>query len=259
MIESNAATKSATLRRHKAAFGLWFFVHQILENAVIRDRNLRTPFARALDFSFIQAFKSHGSLYPLCVLGHCEDGATIARRIFEIALQVGYLASEESERENRGRQYLAHFFHIVPGILADPSLEPQERRRWQQLYDQNKQFLKFSKSGKPSSTWSGLSIAGLASRLKMQKTYDEDYRFLSNIAHASSAGSLLRIREGKLQIKDDTAATPILIYGTRYVLSVVETWTAHFDLIEEKKMSDLKERSLKFDLHAAAADLRTTK
>jgi len=84
MTDSNAAAKKATLGRHKAAFGLWLFIHKELENAVIRDRNPNTAFARAIDLLFIQAFKAHGSLYSLCVIGHCEDAATIARRILKL-------------------------------------------------------------------------------------------------------------------------------------------------------------------------------
>ena len=242
MIASNAAAKKATLERHKAAFGLWLLIHEELEDAVIRDRNPNTAFARAIDLLFIQAFKSHGSLYSLCVIGHCEDAATIARRIFEVALQIGYLDSEEPERENRGKQYLAYFFHLVNGILANPSLTPEEREQWQQLYDQNKQWLKFNKSGNPLPNWSGLSIAEMARKLNMIQTYNEDYRFLSNMAHGSSAGSLLRMRDGKLQITDDTTATPILVYGTRYTLGVTEVWNAHFKLIEESKMAELRKR-----------------
>jgi hypothetical protein len=256
MIESNAAAKRATLARHKAAFGLWLLIHQTLEDVVIRDRNPRTSFARALDLLFIQAFKSHGSLYSLCILGHCEDAATIARRIFEISLQVGYLDLDEQERETRGRQYLAYFFHLVPGILANPSLKAEERQRWQRLYDQNKRWLEFNKSGNPLSNWSGLSVAALARKLNMEQTYNQDYRFLSKMAHASSAGSLLGMREGELQITDDTAATPILVYGTRYMLAVTEVWNAHFRLIEESKMDDFRKRCLSFDLQAAADDLK---
>ena len=127
MMESNAAANSATLAKHRAAFGLWLLIHQTLEKVVTCDRNLQSSFARALDHLFIQAFKSHGSLYSLCVLGHCEDAAMIARRIFEIALQIGYLDSEEPEQENRGREYLAYFFHLVPkGILSNPLLTPEE-------------------------------------------------------------------------------------------------------------------------------------
>ncbi len=257
MVESNAAAKNATLARHSAAFGLWLIVHQTLEGVVIRDRNLQSSFARALDHLFIQAFKSHGSLYSLCVIGHCEDAATISRRIFEISLQVGYLDSEEPERENRGREYLAYFFHLVPkGILSNPSLPPEERKRWQDLYDQNKQWLKFTNSGNPRPNWSGLGIADLASKLKRQQTYDEDYRFLSNMAHGSAAGSLLRMVDGKLQITDDSAATPILVYGTRYMLAVTEVWNAHFKLIEESKMVELRNSCLNFDLQGAADKLR---
>ncbi len=156
---------------------------------------------------------------------------------------MGYLDSEVPERENRGREYLAYFFHLVPkGILANPSLPPQERKQWQQLYDQNKRWLKFSKSGNPLSNWSGLRVADLARKLSMMQTYNEDYGFLSNMAHGSSAGSLLRMRDGKLQITDDTAATPILVYGTRYMLAATEVWNAHFKLIEELKMAEFRKR-----------------
>jgi hypothetical protein len=193
-VENNAAAKKATLMRHKSALNLWLLVHQILEDAVIRDRDVQSSFLRALDHLFIQAFKSHGSLYSLCVIGHCEDAATVARRIFEVALQVGYLDSEESERENRGREYLAYFFHLIPnGILSNPSLTPEERKRWQDLYDRNKQWLKFTKAGNPLPSWSGLAITALANTLKIRGSYDEDCRFLSNMAHGSSAGSSLRI------------------------------------------------------------------
>ena len=256
-MESNAAVKKATLMRHKSAFNLWMLVHQILEDGVIRDRDVQCSFLRALDHLFIQAFKSHGSLYSLSVIGNCEDAATIARRIFEIALQVGYSDSEESERENRGREYLAYFFHLIPnGILSNPSLTPEERRRWQDLYDQNKQWLKFTKSGNPLPNWSGLGIADLANKLKMRSSYDEDYRFLSNMAHGSSAGSLLRIADGKLQITDDSAATPILVYGTRYMLAVTEVWNAHFKVIEESKMIEVRNACLNFDFQQATQTMR---
>lgn len=255
-MESNAAAKKMTLTRHKAAFGLWLLVHQSLEDAVIRNRNVQNCFARALDHLFIQAFKSHGSLYSLCVLGHCEDAATIARRILEVALQVGYLDSEEPERENRGKQYLAYFFHLIPkGILSNPLLTPNERKRWQDLYDQNKQWLKFTKSGNPVPSWSGLSIAGLANKLNMKSTYDVDYRFLSNMAHGSSAGSLLKVFDGELEITDDRAATPILVYGTRYMLAVTEVWNAQFKVVKESRMVELRNACLNFDLQQAARDI----
>jgi Family of unknown function (DUF5677) len=257
MIGSNAAAKKATIERHRFAFDLWLLVHQTLEDTVIQDRSNETPFARALDLLFIQAFKSHGSLYSLCVLGHCEDAATIARRILEIALQVGYLDSESLERENRGLQYVAYFWHLAKGIMANPSLTPEERQRWQQLYDQNKKWLKFNKQGKPLPNWSGLSFADLANKLKVQPTYEVDYRFLSNAAHSSAAGAMSNIVDDILQITDDTFVTPILVYGTRYMLAVAAVWNDHFKLIDDSKLNELQKRVFNFDFKAAHAVLKT--
>lgn len=256
MDDSNAAAKKLTLMRHRAAFDLWFVVHQTLEDAVIGDRKTDTAFRRALDLLFIQAFKSHGSLYSLCVLGHCEDAATIARRILEIALQIGYLDSEDAEQENRGRQYLAYFCHIIPGIIANPAIGPEERSRWQALYDQNKKWLRFTGSGRPLNNWSGLGFADMTRKLQTPETYEQDYRFLSNMAHSSSAGFFPRIVGGRLQITDDTNATPILIYGTRYMLAVTEIWNGNFNLIKQSKMVDLRNRCITFDFQSAADNLK---
>lgn len=164
--------------------------------------------------------------------------------------------SEEPERENRGKQYLAYFWHLTKGILADPSLTPETRQRWQQLYDQNKKWLRFNKHGRPLPNWSGLSFADLASKLGMQQSYDVDYRFLSNAAHSSAAGTLLNVVAGNLQITDDTFVTPILVYGTRYMLAVAEIWNVHFKLIEESKMEAFRKQGLNFDFKAAKDALK---
>lgn len=251
MVQSNAAAKKVTIDRHRAAFDFWCLVHETLEQVVVRNRNHKGSFERSLDLLFIQAFKSHGSLYSLCVLGHCEDAATIARRILEIALQVGYLESEEGERENRGKHYLAYFWHLTKGILTDPSLTPENRQRWQQLYDQNKKWLRFNRHGKPLPNWSGLSFADLASKLNLQQSYEVDYRFLSNAAHSSAAGAMFNVVGGTLQITDDTFVTPILVYGTRYMLAVTEVWNVHFKLIEHSEMEGFRKRGLTFDFNAA--------
>jgi hypothetical protein len=76
------------------------------------------------------------------------------------------------------------------------------------------------------------------------------------MAHASSAGSLLRIVDGEVQITDDSAATPILVYGTRYMLVVTEVWNAQFKLIEESKIVEWRNSCLNFDLQGAADKLK---
>jgi hypothetical protein len=251
--QSNAAAKKRTIERHRGAMGLWRLVHETLEEVVIRDRQHRRPFERALDLLFIQAFKSHGSLYSLCVIGHCEDAATIARRILELALQAGYLDAEELERDRRGSEYLAYFWHLAPGVLANPSLLAEERKRWQDAYDQNKSWMKFDKNGRPLPNWSGLSFSEMAAKLNTQQSYKNDYRFLSNAAHGSSAGVMMNVVQDVLQIYDDRFVSGILVAGTCYMCAIAELWNIHFRLIEETKLKELRDKGLSFDFDGAAA------
>jgi hypothetical protein len=96
-----------------------------------------------------------------------------------------------------------------------------------------------------------LSFADLASKLNLQQSYEVDYRFLSNAAHSSAAGAMFNVVGGTLQITDDMFVTPILVYGTRYMLAVTEVWNVHFKLIEDSEMEGFRKRGLTFDFNAA--------
>src|ERR1700733_7514114 len=138
-MNENSEFKAKMIDRHRLAFTLWCREHDLLEHLVLQERILESAYGRALDLLFIQSFKSHGSLYPLCVIGHGEDGATIARRLLEIALQVGHLCSDESEREKRGEMYLAYFWHNAKEIsMLDL---PEDRRKWwEEQYSRHKNW-----------------------------------------------------------------------------------------------------------------------
>jgi len=66
---------------NRPAFILWRRVCSLMEEAIVRPRNIQPAFARALDMLLIQAFKSFASLYLLCVRGLGEDAATLLRRL----------------------------------------------------------------------------------------------------------------------------------------------------------------------------------
>jgi hypothetical protein len=72
--------------------------------------------------------------------------------------------------------------------LADPSSTPEKRQRWQQLYDQNKQWLKVNKSGNPSSSWSALRVAEFS--VNGQRT-DSNYYLIDGVSAnvGATAGS----------------------------------------------------------------------
>ena len=66
--------------------------------------------------------------------------ATIARRLLEIGLQVGYLCSEQSERERRGELYLAYFWHNAREIVL-LQISDERRQWWEKQYDLHKRLL----------------------------------------------------------------------------------------------------------------------
>lgn len=234
------------IERHRPAFNLWRLVHELLEGLVVIPRTLPSAYARALDLLFIQAFKSHGSLYSLCVMGHGEDAATIARRLLEIALQVGYLCLEDQEREKRGELYLAYFWHNAKEIIALDI--PEDRRQWwEKQYDIHKALLPLKPSGEPLQNWSGLSFAAIADKIGLKDTYEKDYRFLSNVAHCSARGLLLEKSDGTIQITTDVLVNELLVYGTRYMLAVTLYWNEQFALADSAKLAELHAEAVCFD------------
>lgn len=136
----------------------------MLEDAVPKTRNITLSFARALDLLFIQAFKSHGSLYFLCVHGHGEDAATILRRMLEIAFQVGYVCVDPGKRDDRAKRFLAWFWLQTAGRVK-ASLAGPQKTWWQRMYDAHKHLITDS-SGDPLRNWWGnLTIRDLACEL----------------------------------------------------------------------------------------------
>jgi hypothetical protein len=247
-IDQNQTWKKQILGRHRPAFNAWLRLARLLEEAVVKGRKLDTAFDRALDIFFVEAFKSHQSLYSLCVLGHVEDAATIARRLFEIALQVDYLCSEETERGERGARFLAHFWHNARDILSAIGLPQELRKWWERQYQRHKEWLSFQKNGQPATHWFGSNFAHLAGKLGLKETYDKDYRLLSHIAHCSARGLLLDRTNEMIQIKTDRFVREILIYGTKYALWVTANWNEHFQLINVIALEALRDEVLNFDL-----------
>lgn len=245
------------IERHRPAFELWRRVHAFLEAAVPRERDISDPFARSLDFLFLQSFKSHGALYVLCVRGFGEDAATILRRMMEIAFQARYLCADISDRGSRGQRYLAWFWRQAVQVVKS-GLPEEERRRWQGQYDAHKHLLVGPNSKPLKNWWGNSSIRDLAQLLGLAETYDQDYRFLSQMAHCTSQGILFRRRGNTVEIRTDILVPALLVYGTRYVLAVAGFWNAHFSLLDEDALSRCVDGARAFNL-APAYDHRVSR
>lgn len=129
-------------------------------------------------------------------MGHGEDAATIARRLFEIALQVGYLCSEDSKREERGEKYLAHFWHNAKEIAAAVGLPEDRRKWWEEQYLRRKKWLKVDKRGNPAPFWFDSNFRELATTLGLKDAYDKDYR-PSSLTHRALFIAWPAARQGR--------------------------------------------------------------
>ncbi len=232
--------------RHRPAFKLWGRCHKLLEDVIPQGRDLSLPFSRALDILFIQAFKSHGSLYYLCVHGHGEDGATILRRTLEIAFQVRYLCNDATKREDRARRYLAWFWLQAQKRMR-AGLPSSQQTWWQAQYNAHKHLI-FRSSGQPLRNWWGDStIRNVANELGLLDTYDQDYRFLSEMAHCTAQGVLLERRGNVVEIRTDMLVREILVFGTRYMIEIARWWNEHFSLLKTQLLGDLAQEAVNFD------------
>jgi hypothetical protein len=252
-VTANAEIKHKILRRHRKAFRFWFLVAQMLEEAVVQDRSIELPFQRALDLFLLQAFKSHQSLYLLSVVGHEEDAATIVRRLLEICFQVGYLNLVPEERNDRAIAYLSDFWHNAPIKFKDEALPEAERKWWQDFYNLHKPQMKFDRGGNPAQQWYGCTLAQLATQINQKETYDKDYRYLSQMAHCSTRAITVTQIGNQVQIKSDRLVTPILVFGSRYVLAVTGLWNAQFGLIPEETIQRLNEMAFDMDMKPAGS------
>ena len=226
----------------------------MLEDAVPKPRASSSPFLRALDLLFVQAFKSHGSLYFLCVHGHGEDGATVARRMLEIEIQARYLCADTAEQEIRGQKFLAYFWAQAPNRIKAAGSDA-ERAKWQTGYDANKHLLLRPSGHQIRNWWGDDKIKQLANLpgVGLKDAYDQDFRVLSQMAHCTSQGILFRRAGDVMEIRTDILVSEILIFGTRYILDVTRLWNGQFNLIDGVDLAQLSSEAERFVFQMSSA------
>jgi hypothetical protein len=87
----------------------------------------------------------------------------------------------------------------------------------------------------------------MAQKLGLKDTHEQDYRFLSNVAHCSARGILLDTVGGTIQITRDVLVREMLVYGTKYMLGVALYWNEQFALADATKLSELLAEAVAFN------------
>ena len=193
--------RARTIAGNRPAFELWKATWNLIESAISAPRMHPDPFSVACDLLFIQAYKASCSVYFLALRGHEEDAAAILRRLLEVGAQIGYLdqSPNPAERQARAEVYLQH--------------NPESGGYW----------------------W-GRTFKDLFCRLNLAATYDQDYRFLAQIAHAAARRVLPEVKDSVVQIRNTEFFTPLLVFACRYLLWAARIWNSCFTLVDNDEL-----------------------
>jgi hypothetical protein len=144
-------------------------------------------------FFLAKAFKSYQAVHLLCSAGFFQDGAVLSRTIFEIFLQVSYMAGNPVERaplfikhDLVGRYFLYLKLKKYPDLVSDIE---KRKENLEQLATQFKELEDQYHKGKG---WWGNDLRWLAERVESddneaEKNYLRLYPLYSDLVHSTSS------------------------------------------------------------------------
>lgn len=223
--------------KYRPAFELHSDVEQVMQAAATTPRGLPDEVSRAVDMLFIQAFKAHLSVGELAELALVEDAATVVRRLLELGIQAVYIArnSEEATRRKRAGGYLAFLWHQWPDEFR-ARIPSAERAAWDELYGL------FGAEFKPNRKRWGPSLRAMFEYAEHPKTYEQDYSFLSNVAHGAPPSLVHSYSQQTVPLHDDRLVPDLVIRAARYGLAITLVWNDLFGLVSSSDLEALRQR-----------------
>ena len=246
-MQSPETFRAAIRAKYPDAFSLHHDVADTLEQAIEKPRRLAGDGARAADMLMVQAYKAHASVYFLAVRAQVEDGATIARRLLEIAVQTIYITadSDPDVRKERAGRYLAHLWDSVPDEWRATMPIP-ERNAWEAYYAAHSHLLPEKRK-----SW-GPNFKSMFEEIGHLTTYEQDYSLLSSIAHGTPPSLVRDYAQGVVALRPDTFVPVVLVFASRYYLASADQWNGVFHLVEPATLTSLIDRASRFYAQSGA-------
>ena len=219
--------RQGVIDKYLQHFDLHWRIRKIFESAVKHDRYLHELVPRALDMLFVQSFGAHVSTYELACLAQVEDAATIVRRLLELAAQAHYIGLHPERRSASGVP--GPSLHLCgssgqtrltapsPQTSAKPGtmFRPLTARTSSPTSDTGARI-----SGRFSRSWKGCTNR----RGRLVGAWNDDYRYLSNVAHGSPPALVHSYGQPIVPLHDDRQVPAILLAGASYALLCAMVW-----------------------------------
>lgn len=144
-------------------------------------------------FFLTKAFKSYKAVHLLCSAGFFQDAAVLSRTIFEIYLQMSYMAGNPVERaplfikhDLVGRYFLYLKLKKYPNLVSDIE------KRKENLEQLTIQFKELEDQYRKGQGWWGSDLRWLAERIESddeeaEKSYLRLYPLYSDLVHSTSS------------------------------------------------------------------------
>jgi hypothetical protein len=185
----------------------------------------------------IQAYKAHLSVLLLAQDGHIEDAATICRRLLELAIQAIYIGADDTEsvRIERASRFVADLWdNLGEGWRA--RLPAPVSDEWQKIHDAVGPL-------PPKRPRWGPTFKQMFEYAEKIDTYDQDYTYLSKLAHGSSEELVLRYSYDTVLVRSTPHVGMLLVFSSRYYLSVAEIWNRAFNVFGDSALNEFVRRS----------------
>lgn len=224
-------------RLYPKAFELHRAAILVVEPAIASPRMIDTVVRMALDMLITQSYKTHYAVSLLVERGQIEDAATMTRRMLELGVQSIFIGSEPdaTTRNERAGAYLAHLWRSARDDLR-PHLPPEAAEEWQRIYEKYEHAL-----AKTTRRW-GPNWFAMFEAIGRKDTYEQDYSFLSAIAHGSVPEALLNYSSDHVEVRSHHHAPTLLLYSTRYYMGIAGQWNEYFGTIPEDHIQPLLAR-----------------
>jgi Family of unknown function (DUF5677) len=144
-------------------------------------------------FFLTKAFKSYQAVQLLCSAGFFQDGAVLSRTLFEIFLQVAYMAGSPMERAPMFIKHdLVERYFLYLKLKKYPDLVSDIERRKEDLEQLTIQFKDLEDQYHRGKGWWGNDLRWLAGKVESgdstaKKDYLRLYPLYSNLVHSTSS------------------------------------------------------------------------
>lgn len=241
MTDSIDALRREVATAHAGAFALFQSIVGAFDDVIIRPRSHPTTTSVVLDMFELQAHKSITGVLLCCQHGLMEDGATLTRRLMELAVQAVYIGaeSEEEQRELKAGKYIAFMWRGLPEATRR-RLPTTARARWSKIARRyGPRIPRRAKSWGPN--WRDMFTA-----IGAQEAYDQDYSYMSAIAHGRPDNQLFAYASAHIEVHDHRHVSVMLSYALKYYLMTAEQWNGAFGLVPTPVVDGLVAQAVAF-------------